>query len=107
MEHDATGKRSFIVSTYEKFWHCYQGFLPQHRHYYEIIQEGHPCHLYFGEPDLCTSVCCTCLVCHWSSALQLVRLIEPSDYCVLLSLQQVLGRIHLAPVLKRALCPVV
>ena len=30
--------------------------LPQHRHYYEIIRQGAPCHLYFGAPPI-PSVC--------------------------------------------------
>ena len=48
MERGADGKRSFIVSTYAAFWARYQGMLPQHRHYYEIIRQNWPCHLYFG-----------------------------------------------------------
>ncbi len=48
VERGADGKRSFIVSTYAAFWARYQGMLPQHRHYYEIIRQGWPCHLYFG-----------------------------------------------------------
>lgn len=47
-EKDKTGKRSFIVTSYEEFWRQYQESIPAHRHYYEIIQEGWPCHLYFG-----------------------------------------------------------
>lgn len=48
VERGADGKRSFIVTTYAAFWARYQGMLPQHRHYYEIIRQGWPCHLYFG-----------------------------------------------------------
>ena len=48
-EHNSTGKRSFIVTTYSKFWQRYQEVLPDHRHHYEIIQEQTPCHLYFGK----------------------------------------------------------
>ena len=48
-EKDSTGKRSFIVTSYAEFWRQYQECIPAHRHYYEIIQEGWPCHLYFGE----------------------------------------------------------
>lgn len=47
VEHDSTGKRSFLVSTQEGFWKRYQDMLPDHRHYYEIIQKSCPCHLYF------------------------------------------------------------
>ena len=49
-EKDGTGKRSFIVTTYEEFWRQYEECIPAHRHYYEIVQEGWPCHLYFGVP---------------------------------------------------------
>ena len=48
MERGADGKRSFLVTTYAAFWARYQGMLPQHRHYYEIIRQNWPCHLYFG-----------------------------------------------------------
>ena len=48
LEHNTSGKRSFLVSTYEGFWLRYRDMLPDHRHYYEIIQESYPCHLYFG-----------------------------------------------------------
>ena len=49
VEKGPEGKRSFIVTTYAKFWERYRNMLPQHRHYYEIIRERRPCHLYFGE----------------------------------------------------------
>lgn len=58
-EHDSTGKRSFIVTTYKKFWQRYQEILPDHRHHYEIIQEGMPCHLYFGKAVCWTASCST------------------------------------------------
>lgn len=48
MERSADGRRSFIVTTYAAFWTRYEGMLPQHRHYYEILRQGWPCHLYFG-----------------------------------------------------------
>ena len=38
------------MTSYEEFWRHYEDALPAHRHFYEIIQEGWPCHLYFGEP---------------------------------------------------------
>ncbi|DBB12653.1 hypothetical protein WJX82_001501 [Trebouxia sp. C0006] len=47
VEHDSTGRRSFLVSTHDGFWKRYQDMLPDHRHYYEIIQESCSCHLYF------------------------------------------------------------
>ncbi len=43
------GKRRFLVTSYATLWRRYRDLLPQHRHYYEIIREGWPCHLYFGE----------------------------------------------------------
>ena len=52
MERSADGRRAFIVTTYAAFWARYEGMLPQHRHYYEIIRQGAPCHLYFGAPPL-------------------------------------------------------
>ncbi|KAL3150700.1 hypothetical protein ABBQ32_000488 [Trebouxia sp. C0010 RCD-2024] len=47
VEHNASGKRSFLVSSYDGFWQRYRDMLPDHRHYYEIVQESYPCHLYF------------------------------------------------------------
>ena len=58
MERGADGKRSFLVSTYAAFWARYQGMLPQHRHYYEIMRHGWPCHLYFGMPTSAPSHSC-------------------------------------------------
>ena len=49
VEYNQRGSRTFVVSTHETFWKRYQAMLPQHRHCYEIIREGEPCHLYFGE----------------------------------------------------------
>ena len=49
VEFNQQGSRNFVVSTHEGFWRRYQAMLPQHRHCYEIIREGEPCHLYFGE----------------------------------------------------------
>lgn len=43
------GKRNFVVSTYAEFWRRYAAMLPHHRHCYEVICEGSPCHLYYGE----------------------------------------------------------
>ncbi|XP_020689294.1 DNA-directed primase/polymerase protein isoform X2 [Dendrobium catenatum] len=42
-----TGKRRFLVSTYVEFWRRYKSMDSKLRHHYEVIQEGHPCHLYF------------------------------------------------------------
>lgn len=59
MERSADGRRAFIVTTYAAFWARYEGMLPQHRHYYEIIRQGAPCHLYFGALSLHSS-CVPC-----------------------------------------------
>ncbi|CAN8302132.1 unnamed protein product [Cochlearia groenlandica] len=42
-----SGQRRFLVSTYEEFWKRYKSMNPRHRHHYEVIQEGLPCHMYF------------------------------------------------------------
>ena len=42
------GARQFIATTYQEFWARYRR-LESGRHYYEIVREGWPCHLYFGE----------------------------------------------------------
>ncbi|KAK8964287.1 hypothetical protein KSP40_PGU003773 [Platanthera guangdongensis] len=42
-----TGQRRFLVSTYDEFWRRYKSMDSKLRHHYEVIQEGHPCHLYF------------------------------------------------------------
>ncbi|KAK9787246.1 hypothetical protein WJX73_007781 [Symbiochloris irregularis] len=46
-ETGAKGKRVFIVTTHAEFWRRYQTVVPLHRHFYEVICEGAPCHLYF------------------------------------------------------------
>ncbi|KAL1206731.1 hypothetical protein V5N11_027289 [Cardamine amara subsp. amara] len=42
-----SGQRRFLVSSYEEFWKRYKSMDPRHRHHYEVIQEGLPCHMYF------------------------------------------------------------
>ncbi|XP_019088763.1 PREDICTED: DNA-directed primase/polymerase protein-like [Camelina sativa] len=42
-----SGQRRFLVSSYEEFWKRYTSMDPKHRHHYEVIQEGLPCHMYF------------------------------------------------------------
>jgi hypothetical protein len=42
----STGTRRFLVTSYTEFWKRYSVMLPHHRHYYEIIRQGWPCHLY-------------------------------------------------------------
>lgn len=41
-----TGKRSFIVATLGRFWENYTLVPEEERHFYELIREGSPCHLY-------------------------------------------------------------
>lgn len=43
-----SGCRRFIVATPERMWTEYEQLAKGVRHYYEIIRQGHPCHLYFG-----------------------------------------------------------
>uniref|UniRef100_A0A7N1A273 DNA-directed primase/polymerase protein n=1 Tax=Kalanchoe fedtschenkoi TaxID=63787 RepID=A0A7N1A273_KALFE len=42
-----SGQRRFLVSSYKEFWRRYKGIKANHRHHYEVILEGLPCHLYF------------------------------------------------------------
>jgi hypothetical protein len=39
-----------MAATWPAFWEHYWGTEPCSRHYYEIIREDSPCHLYFGAP---------------------------------------------------------
>ena len=41
-----TPTRRFLTTTYSEFWRRYSSMLPDHRHYYEIIRQGWPCHIY-------------------------------------------------------------
>ena len=59
-ERGPDGKRCFIATTLEGFWTRYRDMLPQHRHCYEIIRHGYPCHLYFG-----TATCCALCTPMW------------------------------------------
>lgn len=43
----SSGARSYLVSSYERFWRHYNHITAGHRHHYEIIREQTPCHLYF------------------------------------------------------------
>jgi len=49
VELSSSGKRKFLVTSYTELWRRYSAMVPHHRHYYEIIREGSPCHLYLGE----------------------------------------------------------
>ncbi|KAL6611294.1 hypothetical protein ACP70R_039222 [Stipagrostis hirtigluma subsp. patula] len=42
-----SGTRRFLVTTYDEFWIRYNKMDPKHRHHYEVILEGSPCHIYF------------------------------------------------------------
>jgi len=39
------GARTFIAATPAEFWRRACDVPPQHRHFYEIIRQGWPCHL--------------------------------------------------------------
>ncbi|XP_048585081.1 DNA-directed primase/polymerase protein isoform X2 [Nematostella vectensis] len=41
------GKRQYIVSTLDEFWNTYRSIQAEDRHYYEVIEEGAACRLYF------------------------------------------------------------
>eukprot|EP00053_Salpingoeca_punica_P017408 m.167722 g.167722 ORF g.167722 m.167722 type:complete len:316 (-) comp17200_c1_seq2:60-1007(-) len=41
------GRRRFLVTDYDTFWRRYSRMPARLRHYYEVIPEGQPCHLYF------------------------------------------------------------
>lgn len=41
------GRRRFLVTTYTEFWQRYKNMDSKSRNYYEVIEEGLPCHLYF------------------------------------------------------------
>ena len=42
----STGTRRFLVTSLVEFWRRYEAMVPHNRHYYEIIRQGWPCHLY-------------------------------------------------------------
>lgn len=48
VERGERGWRRFVATPRAEFWRRYREMLPAHRHWYEIIREGTPCHLYFG-----------------------------------------------------------
>lgn len=92
VERSADGKRSFLVSTYRAFWARYQGMLPQHRHYYEIIRQGWPCHLYFGEaPTFRITHICDSLFTHLSAQ-------DSNFFCALLLCLQSWASLPVVPV---------
>uniref|UniRef100_A0AC34FLH7 DNA-directed primase/polymerase protein n=1 Tax=Panagrolaimus sp. ES5 TaxID=591445 RepID=A0AC34FLH7_9BILA len=45
--HMSTGIRKFFVAELDSFWFWYKNVFRESRHFYEIIQEGLPCRLYF------------------------------------------------------------
>jgi hypothetical protein len=66
VEYGAEGKRRFLVASRAQFWRRYRDMLPQHRHYYEIIRQGAPCHLYFGGRGLDGWQCIACCIAHYT-----------------------------------------
>lgn len=48
-ERHISGGRYFLACPYREFWEYYRALPAAERHHYEIIREGQPCHLYFGE----------------------------------------------------------
>lgn len=46
-ELSSDGKRHFVVTTFEEFWKRYNKMPMQKRNFYEVIQEGSLCRLYF------------------------------------------------------------
>ncbi|EGF82076.1 hypothetical protein BATDEDRAFT_87146 [Batrachochytrium dendrobatidis JAM81] len=41
------GRRKYLVSSISDFWNRYRNMTRAERHYYELIETGAPCHLYF------------------------------------------------------------
>lgn len=41
-----SGCRRYVVSTYDEFWRRYNNLQSGRRHFYEVLEEGKPCHLY-------------------------------------------------------------
>jgi len=44
-----SGRRKFLVTSYAELWSRYALMPPRCRHFYEIVRENRPCHLYFGK----------------------------------------------------------
>ncbi|KAJ1332331.1 hypothetical protein BSLG_008636 [Batrachochytrium salamandrivorans] len=42
-----TGRRKYLVTSISDFWIRYKDMAKSQRHYYELIESGTPCHLYF------------------------------------------------------------
>lgn len=49
LETAETGRREFTVASEQLFWQTYAALPAKQRHHYEIIRQGTPCNLYFGE----------------------------------------------------------
>ena len=45
--HDEGGKRQYIAADPVDFWRGYSGTPVEKRHFYELMRENTPCHLYF------------------------------------------------------------
>ncbi len=46
-ECSTTGRRTFLVASPQAFWQHYMHSCQHPRHFYEIIRQASPCHLYF------------------------------------------------------------
>jgi hypothetical protein len=46
VESGPQGRRRFLATSYAELWRRYRDLPPPHRHHYEIIRQGYPCHLY-------------------------------------------------------------
>ena len=46
-ELSSDGKRQFVVTSFQEFWRRYQKIPKQKRNFYEVIEEGQLCRLYF------------------------------------------------------------
>lgn len=44
-----SGTRKFLITSYIELWSRYALMPPRCRHFYEIVRENKPCHLYFGK----------------------------------------------------------
>ncbi|GAB4822102.1 hypothetical protein N2152v2_009148 [Parachlorella kessleri] len=68
--------RQFVAASYPTVWREYRRTPTANRHWYEVVREGRPCHLYFDlecpapcNPDLDMDTCINCLLHHVDEAL--------------------------------------
>jgi len=55
LEEHASGARRFGASTTSELWRRYRALPPHERHFYELLREGSPCHLYFDLEFSCSA----------------------------------------------------